>query len=88
MTEWQMVGVIVTLIGLGATILTPLLKLNTAITRLSAATDALSKELERQDKKAEERNGRLWEHEHAQDDQLDDHEKRLTVLEVQNEKQA
>ena len=83
-----MVGVIVTLIGLGATILTPLLKLNTAITRLSAATDALSKELERQDKKAEERNGRLWEHEHAQDDQLDDHEKRLTVLEVQNEKQA
>ena len=82
-----MVGVIVTLIGLGATIVTPILKLNTAITRLSAATDALSKELERQDKKASERNGRLWDHEHAQDEQLDDHEKRITILEVQkNEK--
>ena len=43
--EWGVVGVIIALVGLGGAIIAPVLKLNTAIVRLTVAVDNLNRDI-------------------------------------------
>lgn len=89
--EWTTVTVIIALVGLVVTVTTPLIRLNSNITRLSVILNGIKAELEEQKKalsaqKAESREShrRLWAHNDDQDNTLNDHETRIRVLEQQN----
>ena len=89
--EWTTVTVIIALIGLIVTVTTPLIKLNSNITRLNVVLDSIRSELDEQKKalsaqKADSREShrRLWAHNDEQDNTLNDHETRIRVLEQQN----
>ncbi len=81
MTEWGVVTVLVTVVGLFAAVGAPVLKLNSTITRLQTVLDDLRSDFEDQKAHNSESHKRLWEHNDKQDEQLDDHEKRITRLE-------
>ena len=85
MTEWGVVGVIIALVGLLAAIVGPLTKLTQSITKLTVVVDRLQGDLVRQETSAHESHKRLWDHNTVQDGRLDDHERRLTVLEVKTD---
>lgn len=89
--EWTTVTVIIALVGLIVTVTTPLIRLNSNITRLTVILDGIKAELEEQKKalsaqKADSREShrRLWAHNDEQDNTLNDHETRIRVLEQQN----
>ena len=81
MTEWTVVGVLVTLIGLVAAVIKPLIDLNSVIVRLTGAVGTLEKNLSCMTEKNSAAHGQIWEHMGDQDEQLHDHETRLTVIE-------
>lgn len=81
MTEWTIVGVIVTLIGLVTAIIKPLITLNSVITRLTEVVKHLETNLCNLTEKNATSHGQIWEHLGEQDEQLHDHETRLTVIE-------
>ena len=83
-------GVIVTLVGLAVAVGGPVLKLNGSITRLTTLLqaiehrlDALEQGAKEQRTHAAESHRRIWAHNDEQDDRLEDHEKRITLLERQ-----
>lgn len=89
--EWTTVTVIIAIVGLIATVTTPLIKLNSNITRLTVILDNIKAELEEQKKAlsaqqagSRESHRRLWAHNDEQDNTLNDHETRIRVLEQQN----
>ena len=91
--EWTTVTVIIALVGLIVTVTTPLIKLNSNITRLTVILDGIKAELEEQKKalsaqKADSREShrRLWAHNDEQDETLNDHETRIRVLEQKSER--
>lgn len=90
--EWNVVGVIVTLVGLAAAVGGPVLKLNASITRLTTLLQAIEQRLEALETGAKEQRAhaaeshrRIWAHNDEQDATLADHETRLRVLESSRE---
>lgn len=81
LTEWGVVGVIIALVGLGATVVKPLLALNTSIVKLTTRIDQMTDSLDEISTKNEKSHDRIWRHNDEQDATLDDHEHRITVLE-------
>ena len=81
MTEWQVVGVIVVIVGLIITIIGPIIKLNTSITMLTVTLKSMSGDIEELTVKNSKSHERLWVHNEEQDKMLNDHEKRLTIVE-------
>lgn len=86
--QWEVVGVLVVLIGLISTIVVPLLKLNSSIVKLTVTLDSTNKDigetqkdLDSHIKKNSESHGGLWEHNKVQDAKLEDHEKRIYAIE-------
>lgn len=79
--EWAVVGVIITLIGFAASIVTPIIKLTKTITKLTVVMDGLRETVEanRIDNKVSHE--RIWDHNKEQDDAISNHETRITVLE-------
>lgn len=91
--EWTVVGVIVTLVGLAVAVGRPVLKLNGSITRLTTLLQAIEHRLDTLEQGAKEQrthaaesHRRIWAHNDEQDDRLEDHEKRITLLERQHTK--
>lgn len=89
--EWTVVGVIVTLVGLAAAVGGPVLKLNASITKLTTLLQVIEQRLDvlehgakEQRTHAAESHRRIWAHNDEQDDRLEDHEKRITLLEQRN----
>jgi cell division protein FtsL len=82
MDEWTIVGVIIVLFGLIASVVTPLLKLNTSITQLTCAVSVLQKNIEGLTSKNSESHAKLWEHNTKQDALLNDHETRIKLIET------
>ena len=70
MTEWGVVLVIISLVGLGAAVIKPILTLNSLIVELSAGLKQLGKELEELNRQNGETHKRIW-------GRIDDHEERL-----------
>lgn len=82
MSEWLVVSVLITLIGLVATVVTPIVRLNTTITKLTTIVDVVKDSIKELTSDNSEGHRRLWEHNAAQDEKLSDHDKRLDRMEV------
>ena len=83
-------GVIVTLVGLAVAVGGPVLKLNGSITRLTTLLQAIEHRLDEVEREARDQRAhaaeshrRIWAHSDEQDERLEDHEKRITLLERQ-----
>lgn len=88
MTEWGVVGVLVILVGLIASICGPLIKATKAITALTAEINFFRSELNEMkndnkdfQKSASEKHAKIHQRIDGQDLKLDDHEKRIYKLE-------
>ena len=84
MDKYEIVLVVVGLITTALTIGAPVLKLNTAITKLIVKLDSLGRDMDDLELHNHESHKRLWDHNEEQDARLTDHESRLKVIE--NEK--
>lgn len=85
MTEWGVVAVIVTLVGLIGTFVGVGVNLSKVITKLSVVVDRLEKTVETNQKSVHESFQKLWKHEDEQDDLIAKHETRISLLEKANE---
>ena len=81
MTEWSVFLVIVSLMGFAATIVGPIIKLNTSITTLTVTMQAMETALSALAAKNSTAHRSLWEKTKQQDVVLQTHEKRITLLE-------
>ena len=86
MSEWTIVTVIATLVGLLATVVRPLMDLNATITRLTEVVNTLEKNISGMSAKNSESHGWLWEKCGEHDELLNRHETRLLLLERGEEK--
>lgn len=88
MTEWQVFGVIVALFSFVVAVVTPILKLNTSITKLTVTMESMSKDLINDREKSRDAHKNIWAGIEAvekknteQDLTLSNHEQRIKVLE-------
>ena len=81
MTEWEVVGVIIALVGLIGVIVKAIVPLTRTITELTVVVKDLRKDMDDQRTSAHNSHKHLWEHNEKQDKQLNDHEKRIYALE-------
>ena len=81
MTEWSVVGILITLVGLIAAFVGPITKLTQSITKLTVVVDRLDAEQKTQRQDAKTSHKALWEHNHEQDELLGRYDRRITVLE-------
>jgi hypothetical protein len=81
MNEWTVVTVIVTLVGLGAAVIRPLISLNTSITRLASIVNELEKSVSGLTVKNSDAHGRIWNKLGEHEDALFSHETRLLFIE-------
>ena len=86
--EWQVFGVIVALGGFVVAVVTPILKLNTSITKLTVTMESMSKDLINDREKSRDAHKNIWAGIEAvekknteQDLTLSNHEQRIKVLE-------
>ena len=81
MTEWTVVGVLVVLVGLGVSIVTPIIKLNSTIVRLSQLVERCSTDLRELTDRNSRSHDRIFSHLEEHDHTLNDHETRISILE-------
>lgn len=81
MNEWQIVGGILTLVTLVTAVVTPIVKLNTTVTRLTTIVDEMYKNFEGLTNKNSEAHGKLWARVDEHDDTLNNHETRICLIE-------
>jgi uncharacterized membrane protein (DUF106 family) len=81
LNEWTVVTVIVVMVGLIASILKPLISLNSTMTRLTEAVDRLEQNVEALTGRNSESHARLWRKSEAHEERLNDHETRLKMIE-------
>ena len=74
-------GFLVAVITLGFTIVKPIISLTKSITTLTVEVNGLRTDLAEQKKDTHESFVKVWNHEDKQDDAIDDHEKRIYMLE-------
>lgn len=86
MTEWEVVGVLVVLVGLFFTVGKPIFSLITAIEKLTNICNELNRKFEKFEIDNKQSHRRIWEHNTMQDERINDHEKRIHVLEIGGEK--
>ena len=79
--EWTVVGVIIALAGLIGGITAPVVKFNTAVTRLSVVVDSLDKAIAQFATDNKEEHCEIWEAVERCECKQGDHETRITVLE-------
>jgi uncharacterized protein YoxC len=81
MAEWDVVLVIVSLIGLFAVVAKPLAKAVKAMTELTVAMEQMRKSMDGLAADNKESHKRIWEHNQIQDGKINDHEFRIHDLE-------
>lgn len=85
MTEWQVVGVIVVLVGFTASIVTPIAKLTAKIAELCTALKTANNDLAELTSRNKEAHGRIFNKLDDHEAALADHDKRIFVLETKEE---
>ena len=83
MNYWDVVVVIIALVGLFFTIGKPILTLISTMDKLSFTCSELSNKFGTFEKDNKDSHERLWEHNEIQDNALNDHEQRISHLEGQ-----
>lgn len=86
MSEYGVIVIVVAMITTAITIMAPIIKLNTTITRLIVKLDNLGMDMEELEKHNHESHRRIWEKNDEQDGKLADHETRLKVIENEKER--
>ncbi|MGD9559347.1 MAG: hypothetical protein AB7V55_01920 [Oscillospiraceae bacterium] len=81
MTEWQVVGVIITLLGFAITVAGPILKLNASITTLTVTMKLFTEKLQKMDTENDASHRRMWRKHNGQDEKIANHDKRIHLLE-------
>lgn len=81
MTEWGVFGVIGALISFGLLVGTPLIKLNSTITKLSALVEFMQKQIDAFKTDNDKEHNSIWDEMERHEDTLGDHETRISVLE-------
>lgn len=81
MDEWGVVTVLIALAGLGMTVVKPLLSLNTSIVKLTSRLEHMNEDLHELTERNSKSHDRLWAKNDQQDRRLDEHERRIGVLE-------
>ena len=81
MQQWDVVVVVISLIGVFAAVIPPIVKLTRAITRLTFAMESVQKDMTELTTNNTTSHERLWAHENRQDAILTDHESRIRVME-------
>ena len=79
--EWQIVTVIIALVGLGATETKPIMNLTNTLAKLNHTCQNLEERMEKFESKHRDSHGTLWEHNQKQDEKIADHDKRISTLE-------
>lgn len=87
MTEWGVVGVIVVLLGLGVSIVKPIVSLTRSITELTVTMRDFKQDLDNLTVNNTESHRRIWRHNEEQDEQIQDHETRIQIIERDNKSQ-
>lgn len=80
MGEWDIVVVIIALVGLFLTVGAPIIKLNTTITKMNTTLSILEERHNSDEQKNQAAHVRLWEHNDEQDAMLHEHRMRLHDL--------
>ena len=81
MTEWAVVGVIITLLGLVAAVVKPLITLNTTLTKLTDSVATLDKNITALTTDNTASHARIWGELNAHDETINDHETRISIIE-------
>ena len=81
MTEWGVVGVVIALVGLIATVIKPAICLTQATTKLTVMVGELRRDMDQQSAQSRTSHQRLWEKNNRQDEILQSHEVRIAKLE-------
>lgn len=79
--EWHIINVLIVLVGFGATVTVPILKLSNTITKLNSTCENLEKEFKDFEENNKDSHRRLWNHNTKQDEQIQEHENRINLLE-------
>ncbi len=79
--EWTVVVVLIALVGLVVSVLTPAIRLNTSVTKLSTLVDSLNAKLSTMESNNTDTHRRIWKELDEYKSVLSAHETRLTVLE-------
>lgn len=79
--EWTTVTVLIAVVGLIATVLTPAIKLNTSVTKLATLVDSLNNKISTSESNNSDAHRRIWNELDGQKETLNQHETRITVLE-------
>lgn len=79
--EWNVVLVIISLVGLGGAVVPPIVKLTKAITKLTVNVEGLHAQIDAINKDNRDSHKLLWEHNDEQDVRLNAHEIRIDRLE-------
>lgn len=88
MTEWGVFVVIAALVSFAVAIVTPILKLNTNITRLTVTIENILYEQEETKIANGKSHDRIWKELEEHGGQLGDHETRITKIEERNKANA
>ena len=86
MTEWSIVTVIIALIGLIVSVTSPIVKLNTTITKLTQIVDAVGKDLADLTDRNSKSHARIYDSLDKHDNAINNHETRIVILEKEIEK--
>ena len=81
MTEWGVVGVVIALVGLMATVIKPAISLTQATTKLTVMVGELRRELDEHASQSRTSRQKLWDKNNKQDEIIQNHEVRIARLE-------
>lgn len=77
MTEWAVIGVIITFVTFLIAVCKPLISLTNAITKLTVAVNNLEDKSKEQEEKAHDSHQKLWDYAHKQDTKIENNTKKL-----------
>ena len=83
--EWTVVVVLIALVGLIVSVLTPAIKLNTSVTKLSTLVESIDTKISAIEGNNTDAHRRIWSELDGQKETLHQHETRITVLEKRGE---
>ena len=81
MTEWGVVGVVIALVGLMASVIKPAISLTEATTKLTVMVGELRRDLDEQSAQSRTSHQKLWDKNNKQDEIIQNHEVRIARLE-------
>ena len=79
--EWTVVTALAVLVGLGASVVKPIVSLTKSITALTVVVERVEKELAEQARHSQESHRRIWAKKEEQAGGLDEHERGFDPLE-------